>query len=630
MAILVTGGAGFIGSHICVELLNNGYDVIVVDNLSNSYKEVFERIFKIIGKNVTFYKGDILDANFLNTIFEKENIETCIHLAGLKAVGESTEKPLLYYHNNVVGTLVLLETMKKHNVKNIIFSSTATVYGIPETIPVTENHKVSDATNPYGQSKIMIERILIDQSKSDKEWNVTLLRYFNPIGAHESGLIGENPKGIPNNLIPYITQVAIGNKDKLYVFGNDYNTHDGTGVRDYIHVVDLAKGHICAVNKINDNHGVAIYNLGTGTGYSVFDVIHAFENANNIKIPYEIMPRRNGDIDCCYADPSKANKELGWAATKTLEDMCKDSYHWQTMNPEGYETIKPEATLVIMAAGVGSRFGSKTKQLEKIGPNDETLIDYSIKSAKKAGFNKVIFIIRKDIKNEFIETVGNRTSKIMKVSYVYQEIDDLPFDFKCPKNRTKPWGTGHAILACRGIIDGPFAIINADDHYGDTAFSKIYEFITTNSSENNACVITFMLKNTLSAHGTVTRGLCEIDNDKLIAINETKNITRSENKIIIKTDNSELNPDTKVSMNMWGMPAKFIDHLYMEFKAFLSGLKRNDTDSEFLIPNVINKMVKEKQLTVTCLESNDEWFGLTYENDVKTVTHKIKNMKQKG
>ena len=328
MAILVTGGAGFIGSHTVVELQNAGYDVVVLDNLSNSSEKSLERVEKITGKPVKFYKKDILDREGLNEVFEKEDIDSCIHFAGLKAVGESVVKPWEYYENNIAGTLTLVDVMRKHGVKNIIFSSSATVYGDPAIIPITEECPKGQCTNPYGWTKSMLEQILTDIQKADPEWNVVLLRYFNPIGAHKSGLIGENPNGIPNNLMPYIAQVAAGKLECLGVFGNDYDTPDGTGVRDYIHVVDLAKGHVNAVEKVTSSTGVNIYNLGTGIGYSVLDSVKAFEAANGIKIPYVIKPRRAGDIAICYANPGKAKRELGWEAKYDLERMCKDSWNF--------------------------------------------------------------------------------------------------------------------------------------------------------------------------------------------------------------------------------------------------------------------------------------------------------------
>lgn len=337
MSILVTGGAGYIGSHTVVELQNAGYDVVVVDNLSNSSRKSLERVEEITGKSVKFYLADILDRDALEDIFNKENIDSCIHFAGLKSVGESVQKPWEYYNNNITGTLVLIDVMKKHGVKNIIFSSSATVYGDPAFIPITEECPKGQCTNPYGWTKSMLEQIFMDVHKADPEWNIVLLRYFNPIGAHKSGLIGENPNGIPNNLMPYITQVAVGKLPELSVFGNDYDTHDGTGVRDYIHVVDLAKGHVKSLKKIEDNAGLKVYNLGTGTGYSVLDMVNNFEQANNIKVPYSIKARRPGDIATCYADPSLAEKELGWKAENDIKDMCADSWRWQSMNPNGFE-----------------------------------------------------------------------------------------------------------------------------------------------------------------------------------------------------------------------------------------------------------------------------------------------------
>lgn len=336
MAILVTGGAGYIGSHTCVELLKEGYDVVVVDNLYNSSEKSLERVEQITGKKVRFYQVDILDKEALTEVFDKEEIDSVIHFAGLKAVGESVRKPLEYYHNNITGTLVLCDVMREHGCKNIVFSSSATVYGDPAMIPITEECPKGKCTNPYGQTKSMLEQILTDLNVADPEWNVVLLRYFNPIGAHESGLIGEDPKGIPNNLVPYIAQVAVGKLECLGVFGNDYDTHDGTGVRDYIHVVDLAVGHVRAIEKLKDKEGVSIYNLGTGIGYSVLDVVKAYEKACGKPIKYEIKPRRAGDIATCYADASKAAKELHWKAERNIEQMCADSWKWQSMNPEGY------------------------------------------------------------------------------------------------------------------------------------------------------------------------------------------------------------------------------------------------------------------------------------------------------
>lgn len=336
MSILVTGGAGYIGSHTVIELVNAGYDVVVVDNLCNSSKESMKRVEEITGKAVKFYEVDILDKEGLTKVFENESFDSVIHFAGLKAVGESVAKPWLYYNNNITGTLVLLEVMNAFNVKNIVFSSSATVYGSPAEIPITENCPKGEITNPYGQTKSMIEQILTDIYKADTEWNIILLRYFNPIGAHKSGRIGENPNGIPNNLMPYITQVAVGRLKCLGVFGNDYPTPDGTGVRDYIHVVDLASGHVKAIEKISTNPGLKVYNLGTGKGYSVLDIVKNFEKASGVKIPYEIKPRRAGDIAECYADASKAKEELGWEAQYGILEMCEDSWRWQSNNPNGF------------------------------------------------------------------------------------------------------------------------------------------------------------------------------------------------------------------------------------------------------------------------------------------------------
>ena len=329
MAILLPGGAGFIGSHTAVELLNAGKEIIILDNFSNSKPEVLDSIKKITGKDFKFYEVDYLDKEKLEKVFKENEIEAVLNFAGYKAVGESVKKPLEYYTNNISGALVLLETMKKYNVKKFIFSSSATVYGDPEIIPITEECKTGGTTNPYGTTKLFIEQILKDLYKSDDSWDICILRYFNPVGAHESGLIGEEPQGIPNNLMPYIVRVASGQLKELSVFGNDYPTPDGTGVRDYIHVVDLAKGHVKALEKLDkEQKGLYIYNLGTGKGYSVLDMVKAFEQATGKKVPYKIAPRREGDIAMCYADPKKAKEELGWTAEKTLEDMCKDSWNY--------------------------------------------------------------------------------------------------------------------------------------------------------------------------------------------------------------------------------------------------------------------------------------------------------------
>lgn len=335
MAILITGGTGYIGSHTVVEFLNAGYEVVIVDNFSNSKPEVLKRIKEITNKDVKFYEADLLDKEALDGVFSENRIEAVIHFAGLKAVGESVTIPLKYYHNNITGTLILCEIMQKHGVKKIVFSSSATVYGMDNVSPLKEDMPLS-ATNPYGRTKLMIEQILGDLYASDNSWGISLLRYFNPIGAHESGRIGENPNGIPNNLMPFITQVAVGKREKLSVYGKDYDTHDGTGVRDYIHVVDLAKGHLKALEKVMNVTGVEAYNLGTGIGYSVLDIVNNFEKASGQRIPYVITGRRPGDIATCFSDPGKALKEFGWKAERDLEDMCRDSWRWQKNNPNGY------------------------------------------------------------------------------------------------------------------------------------------------------------------------------------------------------------------------------------------------------------------------------------------------------
>ncbi|KAA0743158.1 UDP-glucose 4-epimerase GalE [Bacillus sp. AY3-1] len=338
MAILITGGAGYIGSHTCIELLNNNYKIIVVDNLSNSSIESLNRVKEITGKQFKFYNESVLNREKMNEIFLENSIEAVIHFAGFKAVGESTTIPLTYYYNNIISTIILCDVMQKHHVKKFIFSSSATVYGIPKTSPITEEFPLS-VTNPYGQTKLMIEQIMRDVAKADGEWSIALLRYFNPFGAHQSGRIGEDPNGIPNNLMPYVTQVAVGKLKELNIFGNDYPTKDGTGVRDYIHVVDLAKGHVKALEKVLETTGIDAYNLGTGKGYSVLEMVNAFEKVSGKKIPYKIIGRRPGDVAVCFADVSKAKRELGWEAEYGLEEMCLDSWRWQVNNKNGYQII---------------------------------------------------------------------------------------------------------------------------------------------------------------------------------------------------------------------------------------------------------------------------------------------------
>ncbi len=336
MAILITGGAGFIGSHTLVEFLEAGRELVVVDNFVNSKSASLERVKQITGKDFNFFEVDLLDKEALDKVVRENNIESCIHFAGLKAVGESCEKPLLYYHNNIIGTLNLCEILSKYGAKKIVFSSSATVYGKPASVPITEDFPLS-TTNPYGETKLMIERILSDLYKADPEWSISILRYFNPIGAHRSGMIGEDPQGIPNNLLPYVSQVAAGRRECLSIFGNDYNTHDGTGVRDYIHVVDLARAHLKAIERAEKVTGIEHFNVGTGVGYSVLDIVHAYEKATGATVKYKFVDRRPGDIDECYANPTKAKEVLGWSAEYNIEDMCRDAYRWQTKNPFGYD-----------------------------------------------------------------------------------------------------------------------------------------------------------------------------------------------------------------------------------------------------------------------------------------------------
>lgn len=336
--ILITGGAGYVGSHTALELLNRGHRVLVYDNLCNASRQSLHRVEELTGKGIDFIQGDVLDSDALDRVFSENSVDAVLHCAALKSVGESVQKPLLYYHNNITGTLCLVNSMIKASVKRLVFSSSATVYGAAETMPISEACPKGECTNPYGWTKSMMEQIMTDVQKADDGWSVTLLRYFNPVGAHESGRIGEDPRGIPNNLMPYVAQVAVGRLEKLGVFGNDYDTVDGTGVRDYIHVMDLAQGHVNAIEQILDKTGLKIYNLGTGRGYSVLELVKAFEAASGRSIAYEIKPRREGDVAICYADPSKANRELGWRAKRGIEEMCRDSWRWQSQNPGGYDS----------------------------------------------------------------------------------------------------------------------------------------------------------------------------------------------------------------------------------------------------------------------------------------------------
>ncbi len=605
MKILITGGAGYIGSHACIAFLNAGYEIIVVDNLCNSKKESLKRVEQITGKHIQFYQIDLLDCAALETVFAENEIDGVIHFAGLKAVGESVTIPLNYYENNISGTLNLCKLMKKYNVKKLVFSSSATVYGSPKSVPITEDFPLS-ATNPYGQTKLMLEQILTDIQHADPSFNISLLRYFNPIGAHESGLIGEDPNGIPNNLIPYITQVAIGKLDHLSVYGDDYNTPDGTGVRDYIHVCDLVDGHLLAYQKLSTNPGLMIHNLGTGRGYSVLEMVKAFEKACGKKIKYEIVGRRSGDIAECYADTEKAKKELGFVAKKTLDDMCADSWRWQQANPNGFEeTGATDATLVVMAAGMGSRFGG-LKQLEPIGKNGEVIIDYSIYDAIKAGFNKVVFVIKKEIEEDFKRIVGDRISKKIHVEYVFQET---------PPHRKKPYGTGDAILCCKNAVHEPFAVINADDYYGADGFRKIYDYLVNGT---DYAMVGFMLENTLTENGTVSRGVCKVENGFLTDVTEHTSIAKD----------NEFPKGTIVSMNMWGLRPDIFGYLQKDFDEFLK--TANIEKDEFFIPSVIDKLIKNGTVKVKVLTSHDKWYGVTYKEDKESVVRAINKMTEEG
>ncbi len=602
MKILITGGAGYIGSHACITFLSAGYDVTVVDNLSNSKEESLSRVESITGKKIDFYKVDMCDFDALENVFAENTFDGVIHFAGLKAVGESVRLPLNYYENNIVSTLNLLKLMIKYSVKKLVFSSSATVYGNPKTVPITEDFPLS-ATNPYGQTKLMLEQILTDMQKANPDLNISLLRYFNPVGAHESGLIGEDPNGIPNNLVPYIAQVAIGKLDHLSVFGDDYATSDGTGVRDYIHVCDLAEGHLLAYNKLSENPGLMIHNLGTGRGYSVLEMVKAFEKASGKTIKYEIAPRRSGDIAECYADTEKAAKELGFMAKKSLDDMCVDSWRWQTNNPNGYDEKQP--ALVVMAAGMGSRFGG-LKQLEPIGKNGEVIIDYSVHDAIKAGFNKVVFVIKKEIEDDFKRIVGSRIEKKIKVEYVYQET---------PPHRKKPYGTGDAILCCKDVVNEPFAVINADDYYGVDAFKKLHDYLV---SGDDYAMVAFMLENTLTENGTVSRGICKVDDGFLTDVTE---------HTAIAVDN-DFPKGTVVSMNMWGLREDVFTELENAFNEFLK--TANVEKDEFYIPSVIDSLIKSGKIKVKVLESADRWYGVTYKEDKESVVAAIGKLTEAG
>ena len=601
MKILITGGAGYIGSHACIAFLEAGYDIIVLDNLSNSKKDSLERVEKITGKKIPFYQVDLLDYDALETVFAENEIDGVIHFAGLKAVGESVSIPLQYYENNISGTLNLCKLMKKYDVKKLVFSSSATVYGNPASVPITEDFPKS-ATNPYGQTKLMLELILIDIQKANPDWNVSLLRYFNPVGAHKSGLIGEDPNGIPNNLVPYITQVAIGKLECLSVYGDDYDTPDGTGVRDYIHVCDLVDGHLLAYKKLSENPGLMIHNLGTGRGFSVLEMIKAFEKASGKTIQYKIAPRRSGDIAECYADTKKAADELGFVAKRSLDDMCKDSWRWQENNPNGYEK---KTALVVMAAGMGSRFGG-LKQLEPIGKNGEVIIDYSIHDAIRAGFNKVVFVIKHEIEEDFKRIVGNRIEKKIEVEYVYQTI---------PPHRKKPYGTGDAILCCKDVISEPFVVINADDYYGVDAFKKMHDYLV---SEDDYAMVAFELRNTLSENGTVARGICDVKDGFLTKVTECTDIGMD----------NDFPEDTVVSMNMWGLREDIFGELEIAFDEFL---KTEDiTKDEFYIPKVIDKLIQCGKIKVRVLNSKDRWYGVTYKEDKEGVVEAINKLTEEG
>lgn len=603
MKILITGGAGYIGSHTCISFLNAGYEVVVMDNLSNSKEEALHRVERITGKKIKFYKADLLDFCALEQIFLENQFDGVIHFAGLKAVGESVSLPLAYYENNIAGTLNLCKAMKKYGVYKLVFSSSATVYGSPKSVPITEDFPLS-ATNPYGQTKLMLEQILTDLQHAEPNFQISLLRYFNPIGAHESGLIGEDPNGIPNNLVPYIAQVAIGKLDHLNVYGDDYNTPDGTGVRDYIHVCDLANGHLLAYQKLAENPGLMVHNLGTGKGYSVLEMVHAFEKASSRAIKYEIAPRRSGDIAECYADTKKAEKELGFTAQKTLDDMCTDSWRWQKNNPNGYGN-SDDLTLVVLAAGMGSRFGG-LKQLEPIGENGEVIIDYSIYDAIKAGFNKVVFVIKKEIEDDFKRIVGNRIEKKIAVEYVYQNT---------PPHRKKPYGTGDAILCCQNVVHEPFVVINADDYYGADAYQKIHDYLL---SENDYAMVAFQLKNTLTENGTVSRGVCRAENGYLADVTEHTSIAMD----------NDFPDGTIVSMNMWGLRPGIFRELEAAFAEFLN--TADITKDELYIPSVIDKLIKNGKIKVKVLESKDKWYGVTYKEDKDSVVKAIHQLTEEG
>jgi UDP-glucose 4-epimerase len=653
MTVLVTGGAGFIGSHTCLELLQAGYGVIVVDNLVNSKRESLRRVQELAGRPLEFHEVDLRDRGALSAVFAGTGVDAVIHFAGLKAPGESVSFPLRYYQNNITGTLVLCEVMARHGVRDLVFSSSATVYGEPREVPVKEDSPLS-AINPYGRTKLMIEDILRDLHRADHRWNAILLRYFNPVGAHGSGRIGEDPSGIPNNLMPNVAQVAVGRRPELLVYGDDYPTRDGTCIRDYIHVVDLADGHLKALEKLSARPGVIPYNLGTGRGYSVLEVVEAFGKAAGKPIPHRIVGRRAGDAAISYADPTRAQEELGWAAERGLPEMCADTWRWQSNNPNGYlesnlqekvvshaaasESVCPGASqvmaiggsgdgrqspaLVVMAAGMGNRYGG-LKQMEAVGPTGELIIDYSAYDALVAGFGKIVFVIRHEMEEMFRDRVGRRVERWCETAYVRQSLSDVPAGLEVPPARQKPWGTGHAVLCCKGVVDAPFGVVNADDFYGRSSFRILHRFLTgarDRSGRYEYGMVGYLLENTLTEHGHVSRGICAVDADQsLVEIRETLRVQKAGDAVKSSQDGRRwitIPKDSVVSMNMWGFTPSVFDELEARFERFLTENQGELDRGEFYLPKVVGELVAEEKALVKVLPTQEQWFGVTYRQDL--------------
>ena len=622
MKILVLGGAGYIGSHTVAELIKEKQEVVVIDNLETGYRQA-------VHPDATFYRGDIRDRNFLDSVLEKEsNIDAVIHFAAYSLVGESMVNPLKYYDNNIYGTKVLLEALVDHHIDKIVFSSTAATYGEPERVPILETD-CTKPTNAYGETKLAMEKMFYWSSKAH-DLRYVSLRYFNACGAHESGLIGEahSPE---SHLIPIILQVANHQREAISIFGDDYPTKDGTCIRDYIHVIDLAKAHILAVQYLIKGNESNIFNLGNGMGHSVKEVIEAARKVTKEPIPVVIKQRRAGDPAILVASSEKARRILGWNPVHVdMEEIIESAWNWHKSHRTGYKT-----TLVIMAAGIGSRYGSGIKQLEKVGPSGEIIMDYSIYDAIKAGFNKVVFVIRHELEKDFKELMKDRIDKHIEVEYVYQELDELPDGFTKPVDRTKPWGTGQALLCCKDVVKEPFAVINADDYYGQEAFIKLYNFLNTvDKTKNTYAMAGFVLGNTLSDNGAVTRGICKVNTDGFLTdVEETYGIEKNGDKAVGVDETKkpvELTLDSLVSMNMWGITPAFFHKLEAEFSKFLDALEPEELKAEFLLPTIVGEMVTKHKATVEVLKTQDKWFGVTYHEDKESVVTSIRQLVAQG